>query len=65
MTKLIYSQNKSNEQNICFQVIARIFFTSTLSFRKFKWNFDFLFEILRIFWSHMSLSRWLKVQYVS
>ena len=41
MTNLIYNQMKPNEQKICFQGMAHVFLDSSLSFRKFKWNFDF------------------------
>ena len=55
MTNFIYSQTKPNEQNIRFLGIARVFFLeSTLSFGNFKWNFDFLFEVLLNFRSPMA-----------
>ena len=49
MTKLLYSQMKSNEQKNRFQGIAHVFFASTLSFRDFRGKFEFGFEIWLIF----------------
>ena len=40
---------KSNEQKNRFQGIAHVFLASTLSFRNFKRNFEFLSEVLVIF----------------
>ena len=51
---LNYSLMRSNEQKIRFQGINHVFLASTLSFRNFKWNFDFLFEVLLNKWSPMA-----------
>ena len=48
MTNLLYSQMKPNEQKKFFQRIAHVFFLNS-TLRNFKWNFDFLFEVLLIF----------------
>ena len=54
MTNLICSQMIPNEQKIRFQGNARVFLSSTFSFRNFKSNFDFLFEVLPNFCSPMA-----------
>ena len=43
MENLIYSQMKPNEQKLCFQGTAHVFWASTLIVRNIIWNFDFLF----------------------
>ena len=65
MTNLLYSQMKPNEQKKRFQGFAQVFLlNSTLSFRNFKRNYEFLFDVLLMFWILMAWTFLLTVQYV-
>ena len=50
MTNFFYDQMKPNEQKICFEGVAHVFFLdSYLKFRNFKWNL--FFEVLLKFYN--------------